>query len=107
MQQMGETECQRWASKGINITYQIRENMTGYRAGTLKEGLKRSYIKHCNSGPKGKKKKKIESGEVEEVWRGPVKPTLWSPSPALLLLCFFFPSKQRRFGDSFLINYFF
>lgn len=44
---MVEMECQRWASKGINITYQIRENRTGYKAGALKEGLKRSYVKHC------------------------------------------------------------
>ncbi|KAE8037501.1 hypothetical protein FH972_010087 [Carpinus fangiana] len=47
VKQMVETECQRWASKGINITYQIRENRTGYKAGALKEGLKRSYVKHC------------------------------------------------------------
>ena len=47
MQQMVELECQRWASKGINIRYQIRENRTGYKAGALKEGLKRSYVKHC------------------------------------------------------------
>ncbi|KAL4296139.1 hypothetical protein GQ457_12G027710 [Hibiscus cannabinus] len=44
---MVEQECQRWASKGLNITYQIRENRTGYKAGALKEGLKRSYVKHC------------------------------------------------------------
>ncbi|XP_057954199.1 glucomannan 4-beta-mannosyltransferase 2 [Malania oleifera] len=44
---MVELECQRWASKGINIRYQIRENRTGYKAGALKEGLKRSYVKHC------------------------------------------------------------
>lgn len=42
-----ELECQRWASKGLNITYQIRENRVGYKAGALKEGLKRSYVKHC------------------------------------------------------------
>ncbi|PON75279.1 Nucleotide-diphospho-sugar transferase [Trema orientale] len=47
LQQMVEMECQRWASKGINIRYQIRENRTGYKAGALKEGLKRSYVKHC------------------------------------------------------------
>ncbi|QHO31007.1 Glucomannan 4-beta-mannosyltransferase [Arachis hypogaea] len=47
VKQMVEMECQRWASKGINITYQIRENRTGYKAGALKEGLKRSYVKHC------------------------------------------------------------
>lgn len=42
-----ELECQRWASKGINIVYQIRETRGGYKAGALKEGLKRSYVKHC------------------------------------------------------------
>ncbi|XP_027345262.1 glucomannan 4-beta-mannosyltransferase 2-like isoform X1 [Abrus precatorius] len=47
IKQMVEMECQRWASKGINITYQIRENRTGYKAGALKEGLKRNYVKHC------------------------------------------------------------
>lgn len=47
IKQLVEMECQRWASKGINITYQIRENRTGYKAGALKEGLKRSYVKHC------------------------------------------------------------
>ena len=47
LQQMIELECQRWASKGINIRYQIRENRGGYKAGALKEGLKRSYVKHC------------------------------------------------------------
>ncbi|KAI8524254.1 hypothetical protein RHMOL_Rhmol13G0136100 [Rhododendron molle] len=44
---MVEKECQRWASKGINIRYQIRENRGGYKAGALKEGLKRDYVKHC------------------------------------------------------------
>ncbi|GAB2285487.1 Glucomannan 4-beta-mannosyltransferase 2 [Dionaea muscipula] len=44
---MVEVECQRWASKGINIRYQIRENRVGYKAGALKEGLKRSYVKDC------------------------------------------------------------
>ncbi|MED6163519.1 Glucomannan 4-beta-mannosyltransferase 2 [Stylosanthes scabra] len=47
VKEMVEMECKRWASKGINITYQIRENRTGYKAGALKEGLKRSYVKHC------------------------------------------------------------
>lgn len=47
VKEMVESECLRWASKGINITYQIRENRTGYKAGALKEGLKRSYVKHC------------------------------------------------------------
>ncbi|ESW04373.1 hypothetical protein PHAVU_011G089900 [Phaseolus vulgaris] len=47
IKQMVEMECQRWASKGINIIYQIRETRGGYKAGALKEGLKRSYVKHC------------------------------------------------------------
>lgn len=44
---MVEKECQRWASKGVNIVYQIRETRGGYKAGALKEGLKRDYVKHC------------------------------------------------------------
>ncbi|KAF5744811.1 Glucomannan 4-beta-mannosyltransferase [Tripterygium wilfordii] len=47
IRQMVELECQRWASKGINVTFQIRENRVGYKAGALKEGLKRSYVKQC------------------------------------------------------------
>ncbi|XP_050237125.1 glucomannan 4-beta-mannosyltransferase 2 [Mercurialis annua] len=47
VKQMVELECQRWASKGVNIRYQIRESRGGYKAGALKEGLKRSYVKHC------------------------------------------------------------
>ncbi|XP_047958171.1 glucomannan 4-beta-mannosyltransferase 9-like [Salvia hispanica] len=45
---MVETECQRWASKGVNIKYEIRDNRNGYKAGALKEGLKRSYVKECD-----------------------------------------------------------
>ncbi|KAG9151259.1 hypothetical protein Leryth_002813 [Lithospermum erythrorhizon] len=44
---MVERECIRWASKGINIRYQIRETRGGYKAGALKEGLKRGYVKDC------------------------------------------------------------
>ncbi|XP_062016135.1 glucomannan 4-beta-mannosyltransferase 2-like [Rosa rugosa] len=47
IKKMVEAECQRWARKGINIVYQIRETRGGYKAGALKEGLKRSYVKHC------------------------------------------------------------
>ncbi|CAA0830391.1 Glucomannan 4-beta-mannosyltransferase 9 [Striga hermonthica] len=45
---MVEMECQRWASKGINIKYEIRNNRNGYKAGALKEGLKHSYVKQCD-----------------------------------------------------------
>ncbi|KAF5742571.1 Nucleotide-diphospho-sugar transferases superfamily protein [Tripterygium wilfordii] len=41
-------ECQRWASKGINIKYEIRDNRNGYKAGALKEGMKHSYVKQCD-----------------------------------------------------------
>ncbi|XP_024158032.1 glucomannan 4-beta-mannosyltransferase 2 [Rosa chinensis] len=47
IKKMVEAECQRWASEGINIVYQIRQTRGGYKAGALKEGLKRSYVKHC------------------------------------------------------------
>ncbi|KAL9388438.1 hypothetical protein Peur_017043 [Populus x canadensis] len=43
-----ELECQRWASKGINIKYEIRDNRKGYKAGALKEGMKHSYVKQCD-----------------------------------------------------------
>ncbi|XP_010243535.1 PREDICTED: glucomannan 4-beta-mannosyltransferase 9 [Nelumbo nucifera] len=43
-----ELECQRWASKGINIRYEIRDNRNGYKAGALKEGMKRSYVRECD-----------------------------------------------------------
>ncbi|XP_031132352.1 glucomannan 4-beta-mannosyltransferase 9 [Ipomoea triloba] len=45
---MVEMECQRWASKGINIKYEIRDNRNGYKAGALKQGLKHSYVKQCD-----------------------------------------------------------
>ncbi|KAL9351385.1 hypothetical protein Peur_054065 [Populus x canadensis] len=43
-----ELECQRRASKGINIKYEIRDNRKGYKAGALKEGMKHSYVKQCD-----------------------------------------------------------
>ncbi|KAA3465030.1 glucomannan 4-beta-mannosyltransferase 9 [Gossypium australe] len=48
LKDMVELECQRWASKGINIKYEIRDNRNGYKAGALKEGMKHSYVKHCD-----------------------------------------------------------
>lgn len=47
-QDLVELECQRWASKGINIKYEIRDNRNGYKAGALKEGMKHSYVKDCD-----------------------------------------------------------
>ena len=46
-QDLVEKECKRWAAKGLNVTYQIRETRGGYKAGALKEGLKRDYVKDC------------------------------------------------------------
>ena len=45
---MVELECQRWASKGINIKYEVRDNRKGYKAGPLREGMKRGYVKSCD-----------------------------------------------------------
>lgn len=45
---MVERECERWASKGVNIRYTIRDNRKGYKAGALREGLKHSYVKQCD-----------------------------------------------------------
>ncbi|XP_076949418.1 glucomannan 4-beta-mannosyltransferase 9-like [Bidens hawaiensis] len=42
-----EMECQKWANKGINIHYQVRDNRKGYKAGALKEGLKHRYANEC------------------------------------------------------------
>lgn len=41
-------ECQSWASKGIDIRYEIRDNRNGYKSGALKEGLKHNYAKQCD-----------------------------------------------------------
>ncbi|XP_027344299.1 glucomannan 4-beta-mannosyltransferase 2-like isoform X3 [Abrus precatorius] len=47
IKQMVGEECERWRKRGINITYQNRENRKGYKAGAMKDGLKRSYVKEC------------------------------------------------------------
>ncbi|CAI9759798.1 unnamed protein product [Fraxinus pennsylvanica] len=43
-----QQECWRWASKGVNIKYEIRDNKIGYKAGSLREGMKHSYVKLCD-----------------------------------------------------------
>ncbi|XP_017252368.1 glucomannan 4-beta-mannosyltransferase 1 [Daucus carota subsp. sativus] len=45
---MVEVECAKWANKGVNIKYEIRDNRNGYKAGALKEGLKHSYVSQCD-----------------------------------------------------------
>ncbi|KAG6470998.1 hypothetical protein ZIOFF_072089 [Zingiber officinale] len=42
-----EIECRHWASKGINIHYEVRNNRKGYKAGALKLGMEHSYAKEC------------------------------------------------------------
>lgn len=41
-------ECKQWASKGINIKCERRDNRNGYKAGALKQGMRHSYVKQCN-----------------------------------------------------------
>lgn len=48
VQDLVEMECQKWASKGMNIRYEIRDNRNGYKAGALKQGMKHSYVKQCD-----------------------------------------------------------
>ena len=45
---MVQVECRRWASKGVNIRYEIRDNRVGYKAGALKMGMKHRYVKDCD-----------------------------------------------------------
>ncbi|MQM05886.1 hypothetical protein Taro_038709 [Colocasia esculenta] len=42
-----ELECKVWASKGLNINYEVRNNRIGYKAGALKEGMGRTYVQLC------------------------------------------------------------
>ncbi|XP_019059381.1 PREDICTED: probable mannan synthase 7 isoform X2 [Tarenaya hassleriana] len=43
-----EQECERWAREGVNITFEIRDNRNGYKAGALREGMRHSYVKQCD-----------------------------------------------------------
>ena len=47
MQEMVRLECERWARKGVNITYQIRDDRRGYKAGALRAGMKHAYVREC------------------------------------------------------------
>ncbi|CAM8889105.1 unnamed protein product [Rhodiola kirilowii] len=42
-----ELECRRWAGKGANIKYETREDRVGFKAGSLRKGMKHSYVKQC------------------------------------------------------------
>jgi beta-mannan synthase len=45
--EMVSTECGKWATKGINIKCERRDNRNGYKAGALKQGMRHSYVKTC------------------------------------------------------------
>lgn len=47
MQELVQTEVQRWASKGINIKYETRPNRKGYKAGALRQGMMHPYVRTC------------------------------------------------------------
>lgn len=42
-----ELDCQKWIRSGVNIKYETRNNRNGYKAGALREGLKKSYVEAC------------------------------------------------------------
>ncbi|KAL3531973.1 hypothetical protein ACH5RR_005494 [Cinchona calisaya] len=42
-----ESECQRWINNGVNVKYETRKNRNGYKAGALREGLKKEYVEDC------------------------------------------------------------
>ncbi|KAL8526117.1 hypothetical protein ACS0TY_015371 [Phlomoides rotata] len=44
---MVELECRKWVEKGVNIRYETRNNRNGYKAGALREGLKKHYVEDC------------------------------------------------------------
>ncbi|XP_018445345.1 probable glucomannan 4-beta-mannosyltransferase 11 [Raphanus sativus] len=46
--EMVNMECAKWASEGINIKCERRDNRNGYKAGALKQGMRHSYVKQCN-----------------------------------------------------------
>lgn len=47
LQEMVELECKSWASQGLNINYELRDGRKGYKAGALKSGMGRSYVRRC------------------------------------------------------------
>ncbi|XP_011094610.1 mannan synthase 1-like [Sesamum indicum] len=44
---MVELECRKWIEKGVNVKYETRNNRNGYKAGALREGLKKHYVEDC------------------------------------------------------------
>ncbi|TKW22285.1 hypothetical protein SEVIR_4G219000v4 [Setaria viridis] len=48
IRELVRAECERWASKGVNIRYEVRDSRRGYKAGALREGMKRGYARGCD-----------------------------------------------------------
>ncbi|KAJ1295783.1 hypothetical protein BS78_01G249000 [Paspalum vaginatum] len=48
VKELVELECQDWASKKINIKYEVRNNRKGYKAGALKKGMEHIYAQQCD-----------------------------------------------------------
>ncbi|KAL2554344.1 Glucomannan 4-beta-mannosyltransferase 9 [Forsythia ovata] len=44
---MVELECRKWMENGVNIKYETRNNRNGYKAGALRDGLKKHYVEDC------------------------------------------------------------
>ncbi|KAJ8532814.1 hypothetical protein K7X08_015703 [Anisodus acutangulus] len=42
-----DLECRKWIERGISVKYETRNNRNGYKAGALKEGLKKQYVDDC------------------------------------------------------------
>ncbi|CAL5422322.1 unnamed protein product [Camellia sinensis] len=42
-----ELECRKCVEKGVNVKYETRSNRNGYKAGALRDGLQKQYVKNC------------------------------------------------------------
>ncbi|GER36849.1 cellulose synthase like [Striga asiatica] len=47
LRRLVELECRKWIAKGVNVKYETRNNRNGYKAGALKEGLRKDYVEDC------------------------------------------------------------
>ncbi|KAK1284311.1 Glucomannan 4-beta-mannosyltransferase 1 [Acorus calamus] len=48
VKELVELECKIWASKGMNINYEVRDNRKGYKGGALREGMEHPYVQQCD-----------------------------------------------------------
>ncbi|KAF2913515.1 hypothetical protein DAI22_10g091100 [Oryza sativa Japonica Group] len=48
VKELVELECKEWASKKINIKYEVRNNRKGYKAGALRKGMEHTYAQLCD-----------------------------------------------------------